>query len=145
MNIFKWKPDLKPKFPNILEKFFGKDITHEAKNGEDVSTVPAVNISDANKAFEVNLALPGLEKKDVKIEIQNNCLSISSEKQYEKEDKEKNWVRREYGYASFQRMFELPESADHEKIQADLENGILFIKIAKKPGYESKIKQISIQ
>lgn len=54
-------------------------------------------------------------------------------------------MRREYGYASFQRMFELPESADHEKIQADLENGILSIKIAKKPGYESKIKQISIQ
>jgi len=145
MNIFKWKPDLKPKFPNILEKFFGKNITHEGKNGEDVSTVPAVNISDVNKAFEVSLALPGLEKKDVKIEIQNNCLSISSEKQYEKEDKERNWVRREYGYASFQRMFELPESADHEKIQAEMKNGILSIRIAKKPGYESKIKQIAIQ
>jgi len=145
MNLFKWKSDLNPKFPNMIEKFFGKKITDEASDNESVATVPSVNISDADKAFEVNLAIPGLEKKDIKIEVQNNCLMISSENQYEREDKNQNWLRREFGYASFQRMFELPESADADKIQASLKNGILSIKVAKRADYQKHIKQIAIQ
>jgi HSP20 family protein len=145
MKLFKWETNIKPTFPNIIEKFLGRKITNGISRGEDVSTVPPVNISDANKAFEVNVALPGLDKKDIKIEIQNDCLVVSSEKQYETEDKNKNWIRREYGYASFHRMFQLPESADHDKVQAEMKNGVLSIKIAKKLGYESKIKQIMIE
>lgn len=146
MKLFKWKiNDLKPKFPNIVEKFFGKKITDEANNDEEVSTVPSVNISDIDKAFEINVALPGFDKKDVNIEVQNGCLIISSEKQYEKEEKNKNWMRREYGYASFQRIFQLPESADEDKIQAEMKNGVLTIKIAKKPGYIENRKIISIK
>jgi len=144
MKLFKWTTDLKPKFPDIIEKFFGKKITDDVAHGEEVSTVPSVNISDANKAFDIQIALPGLEKKDVKIEIRNNCLIISSEKQYEKEDKNKNWIRREYGYASFQRMFELPESTDQDKIKAEMKNGVLSVSIAKKKGYDTKIKQIAV-
>jgi HSP20 family protein len=145
MKLFKWETNIRPKFPNIIEKFFGKKITDGASIGESVSIVPSVNISDANKAFEVNVALPGLDKRDVNVTIQNNCLVISSEKQYESEDKDKNWIRREYGYASFQRMFELPEGADHDKVQAEMKNGVLSVKIAKKPGFESKVKQIAIE
>lgn len=140
MKLFKWDTDLLPKFPNIIEKFFGK-----SSHGEDVSTLPSVNISNENKAFDVNVALPGLDKKDVKVEIHNGCLVVSSEKQYKKEEKDKNWMRREYGYTAFKRMFELPESADPEKVLAEMKNGILSIKIAKKPGYESKFKSIEVQ
>lgn len=146
MKLFKWNmADIKPKFPNIVERFFGKKITDEASNSEEISTIPSVNIADENKAFEVSVALPGLDKKDVRIEIQNDCLVISSEKKYEKEEKNKNWMRREYGYASFQRMFQLPESADQEKVQAEMKNGVLSIKVAKKPGYTENKKQIAIQ
>jgi len=145
MKLFKWNTDLKPKFPAVIEKFIGKKITDEASPGEEVSTVPSVNISDANKAFEVNIALPGLDKRDVKLEIKDNCLMISSEKQYEKEDKDKEWIRKEYGYASFQRMFQLPENADHDKVQAEMKNGILSVKIAKKPGFIESKKLIAIE
>ncbi len=145
MNLFKWNTDFKPKFPNMVEKFFGKKITDEISVNDEVATVPSVNISDADKAYEVSLVVPGLDKKEIKVEIRNNCLVISSEKQYENEDKNKNWVRREYGYASFQRMFELPESADPEKIQANLKNGILTVKVAKKEGYKSDLKQILVE
>ncbi len=144
MKLFKWESNIKPKFPNFIEKFFGRKITDDAKANEEVSTIPSVNIADAQKAFDVDLALPGLDKKDVKIEIKDNYLIISSEKQYQNEDKNKNWIRKEYGYASFQRMFELPESADCDKVQAEMKNGILSIKIAKKPGYESKTKMIKV-
>ncbi|MDP2889527.1 MAG: Hsp20/alpha crystallin family protein [Bacteroidota bacterium] len=145
MKLFKWNSDLKPKFPAVIEKFLGKKITDEASEGEDVSTVPSVNISDANKAFEVNIALPGLDKNDVKLEIKDNCLIISSEKQYDKEDKDKDWIRKEYGYASFQRMFQLPEIADHEKVQAEMKNGILSVKIAKKSEFSENKKIITIE
>lgn len=107
--------------------------------------MPSVNISDQEKAFEVNIALPGLDKKDVKLEICDNCLQISSEKQYDKEDKNKNWIRREYGYASFQRIFQIPEIADQERVQAEMKNGILTVKIAKKSGIEQNKKKIAIQ
>lgn len=146
MKLFKWNiKDIKPKFPNIVEKFLGKKITDEASIDQEISTVPSVNIADANKAFEVSVALPGLDKKDVKIEVHNGCLVVSSEKQYENEEKNKNWMRREYGYASFQRMFQLPESADEDKIQAEMKNGVLSIKVAKKAGYIENRKQITIE
>jgi HSP20 family protein len=146
MKLFKWNiSDIKPKFPNIVEKFLGKKITDEAANNEEVSVIPSVNIADVDKAFEVSVALPGLDKKDVKIEIHNDCLIVSSEKQYEKEEKNKNWMRREYGYASFQRQFQLPESADQDRIQAEMKNGVLSIKVAKKAGYIETKKQIVVE
>lgn len=146
MKLFKWNiSDIKPKFPNIVEKFFGMKITDDTVHNEEVATIPSVNIADEDKAFEVSVALPGLDKKDVKIEIQNDCLIISSEKKYEKEEKNKNWMRREYGYASFQRMFQLPESADQDKVQAEMKNGVLSIKVAKKKDYIENKKQIAIQ
>lgn len=144
MKLFKWNTDGNPRFPAIVEKFFGNKITNEATSGEEVSTVPSVNISDENKAFEVNMALPGLDKKDVKIEIRDKCLVISSEKQYEKEDKLKDWMRKEYGYASFQRMFMLPDTADPQKVLAEMKNGILSVKIAKKEGAVENVKHIAI-
>lgn len=146
MKLFKRNlSDIKPKFPNIIEKFWGKKITDEAANNEEVSVVPSVNISDVDKAFEVSVALPGLDKKDVKIEIKNNFLIVSSEKQYEKEEKDKNWMRREYGYASFQRKFQLPDNADQDKIQAEMKKGVLSITVAKKAGYIENRKQIAIE
>lgn len=146
MKLFKWNiSDIKPKFPNVMEKFFGKKITDDTSYNEEVATVPSVNIADVNKAFEVSVALPGLDKKDIKIEIQNDCLIISSEKKYEKEEKNKNWMRREYGYASFQRIFQLPESADQDKVHAEMKNGVLTIKVAKKKDYIENKKQIVIE
>lgn len=146
MKLFKWNiTDIKPKFPNIVEKFLGKKITDEASKDQEVSVIPSVNIADADKAFDLSVALPGLDKKDVKIEIQHDFLIVSSEKQYEKEEKNKNWMRREYGYASFQRMFQLPEDADQDQVQAEMKNGVLSIKVAKKTGYFENKKQITIQ
>jgi len=146
MKLFKWNiSDIKPQFPNFIEKFLGTKISDEATNNEEVSVIPSVNIADADKAFEVNVALPGLDKKDIKIAVQNDCLIISSEKHYEKEEKNKNWMRQEYGYSSFQRMFQLPESADQDKIQAEMKNGVLSIKVGKKAGYIENKKLITIK
>lgn len=145
MNLFKWKSKTKPVFPNIIEKFFGKKITDTISSNEEVATVPSVNISDNSKAFELNIAVPGLKKKDIKIEVQDNCLVISSEKQYKNEEKSKNWVRKEYGYAAFQRIFQLPENADPDKIKAKMKKGVLQITVGKNKNSSSNVLNVPVQ
>ena len=141
MDLFKWTKNIKPKFPNIVENFFGKKIDDEVKDVEAVATVPSVNIEDKKKAFEVSLELPGVDKKDVNIEIVDDKLVISSEKQYEKEESEGNWMRKEFGYASFQRVFQLPENSNPDEIKASMNNGLLKITVGKhKEGNPTKKK-----
>lgn len=145
MSLFKWKSKAKPVFPNIIERFFGKKITDNISSNEEIATVPSVNISDNNKSFEVNIAVPGLKKKDIKIEVQDNCLVISSEKQYKNEDKSKNWVRKEYGYASFQRIFQLPENANPDDIKAKMKKGVLHITVGKNKNSKANVLNVPVQ
>jgi HSP20 family protein len=145
MDLFKWIKNLKPKFPNLLEKFWGKKIDDHATGDEVISTVPQINIKDTGKQYEVTVAAPGFDKKDIKLEVKDNCLIISSEKQYETEENEGLWMRKEYGYASFQRMFELPEDTDGNNIDASLKDGILKIRLAKRKGKEVTKKFIDVK
>jgi HSP20 family protein len=145
MELIKWTKNLKPKFPKVIENFFGRIIGQGEDKDVEVATMPAININDEEKAFEVVVALPGLDKKDVKIEVQDGHLSVSSEKQYEKEEKNKNWMRREFGYASFQRTFRLPQSADPEKVQATMRNGLLTIRLGKKNSYKKFTRRIEVK
>ena len=144
MKLFKWDKNFAPKFSNMVEKFFGDKINVFANKDEEVSTIPATNISDEEKAFDISLAVPGIDKKDINIEIIDNKIYITSEKQYEKEEQDKFYYRKEFGYASFQRIFELPPEADAQKISADLKDGILNIKVAKDKKYLAKKKKIAI-
>lgn len=145
MDLLKWTKNLKPKFPAIIERFWGKVMGKDVKESEEVGLMPSVNISEEQKAYEVSVAVPGLDKKDIKVEVEDGYLRIYSEKQYENEEREKNWLRREFGYACFQRVFQIPESADPDKVEASLKNGILNIKIAKKKGYENLVKKIAVK
>lgn len=147
MKLFKWDAeDLKPKFENLVETIFGGNIKDNINDGEEVSTVPSVNIADENTAFEVHVALPGISKDEIRVEINhNNCLLISSEKQYEKEDSAKNGTTIEYGYASFQRMFQLPSNIDQNKVDAVMRDGILKIKVGKDESALTKKIKIDIK
>jgi HSP20 family protein len=106
-----------------------------------------VNILESEDNFELEVAAPGFEKKDFKIELNNNVLTISSDKREETEHTEgKQFTRKEYSYLSFCRSFTIPESANKEKIEANYEQGILKVIIPKreeskpKPLREIKIK-----
>lgn len=146
MKLFKWNTeDIKPTFENFVESIFGTNIKDDAKDGQEVSTVPSVNIADENTAFEVDVALPGVSKDEIKLELDGNCLVISSEKQYEDEDINKNWTTREYGYASFQRMFQLPSNIDENKVDAVMKNGILKIRVGKDESNSNKKVRINVK
>lgn len=100
------------------------------------SNLPSVNLKETDNKLEVELAAPGMKKEDFKVEIDNNMLMISSEKQEEKKEERKkdNYLRKEFSYQSFYRSFYLPEYIDENKVEASYKDGILHVAIAKKEG-----------
>ena len=105
------------------------------------TTLPAVNIKETDNSYLVEMAAPGMKKEDFKIELDNNVLTISSEKSEESQegsDKER-YSRREFSYQSFQRSFALPkEVVDEDKIEARYQEGVLNLRIPKKEKAKQK-------
>ena len=94
--------------------------------------LPSVNITENNEEYSIQLAAPGLEKKDFKIEIENDMLTISSQKEQETNEEKDNYRRREFSYQSFSRSFQLPQNSQTDKIDAHYQDGILKITLPKK-------------
>lgn len=135
-------------YPSLFDRFFDPDLFDwSARNySETNTTMPSVNIKESPEAFEVEMAAPGFEKSDFKIEQHNDVLTISSEKKVEKETKDdEHFTKREFSYQSFCRSFNLPNTVESEKIKARYENGILKVHIPKKEEAKPKpARQISI-
>lgn len=107
--------------------------------GRNNLSMPAVNVSEMDSEFRIDVAAPGFDKEDFNINVENNVLTISSEKQIEEENKDQETVnRREFTYGAFQRSFNLPTSVDADKIKARYENGVLKITIPKKEEAKNK-------
>ena len=120
-----------PVLPTILDDFFRDWST---TNFSDTNTtLPAVNIKEDDNAFTVEVAVPGMEKKDFHIDLEDNILTISSEKTVEDKEVKDNYTRKEYSYQSFKRSFTLPKNVvDSDKIAAQYINGELIIAIPKR-------------
>lgn len=133
-------------FPfDLLEDIFS---TSDANTGRRTSSssLPAVNIVEDNDRFAIEFAAPGLKKEDFKVNLDNNVLTVSSEREESDEEKNKNYTRREFNYSAFQRSFTLPDTADAEKISAEYKDGVLKIEIPKKEEAKVKpVREISIQ
>ena len=134
-------------FPGLFDLTRDWFDLHNNNYSSTGTNIPAVNIKESNEGFEVEMAAPGMSKKDFKIELENNLLTISSEKREEAEKKEGDrYTRKEFSYQSFSRSFSLPEVVDADKINARYENGVLFLSIPKKEEAKPKPpKQISIK
>ena len=116
------------------EKFFDSDLL---KN----RALPAVNVKESEKNYEIDVVAPGRSKKDFNISAENGVLTISSETKEEKEEKEKDYTRKEFSYSSFSRSFALPENANEEDIKANYADGILKLEVAKKVISQPKVKK----
>lgn len=97
-----------------------------------MSTVPAVNITENKDDFKVAMAAPGMKKDDFSIDMEGNMLTISCEKEENKEEKDERFNRKEYNYSSFSRSFTLPDDINKEKIEARYEDGVLKLVLPKK-------------
>lgn len=135
-------------YPSLFDRFFENDLFDWSNQNfsSTNTTLPSVNIKESNDDFEVEVAAPGFDKSDFKIELNNDVLTISSDKNLESETNEgQQFTRREFSYQSFSRSFTLPNIADSEKIEAKYENGILRVVIPKKEEAKPKpARQISI-
>ncbi|SDD96974.1 HSP20 family protein [Mucilaginibacter pineti] len=107
-----------------------------------ITRVPAVNVSESENNYHVELAAPGLKKEDFKLNLERNQLSISVEISSAQQDNQKNYSKREYSYSSFVRSFTLPDSADLGQVEASYTDGILRIDIAKREEAKAVRRQI---
>lgn len=96
------------------------------------ATVPAVNIVETDDNYRLEMAAPGMKKEDFKINVENDLLTISTEKKSETTEKNEKYTRKEFSYSSFLRSFTLPEIVDMDKINANYDNGIMTLLLPKK-------------
>lgn len=132
---------LLPGFNDVFESIFNDTFF----NDRMITRVPAVNISESENSYHVELAAPGLKKEDFKLNLERNQLTISVEQQSEQNDSQKSYNKREFSYSSFVRSFTLPDSADHSQIDASYTDGILCIDIAKREEAKAVRRQIEIK
>ena len=115
-------------------------------NWDIASRLPSVNIIENSKDFKIEMAAPGLQKKDFKVVVLNGILTISTEKNEEMKKEFENYTTREFSFSAFSRSFRLPENCIPEKIDAKYENGILQLFIPKKDASltEKMTKEIKV-
>lgn len=132
----------------FFDDFFGKDFFNfPAVERKAETTVPAVNVKETENSFIVEAAIPGVKKENVKVELNENVLSISSETKNEANESNDKYTRKEYSYSSFKRSFTIDEDAiNTETIDAKFADGILSIVLPKKEAKEpeQKIKTINV-
>lgn len=130
-----------PVFNDIFENFFNDAFISDRM----VSRVPAVNISETDSHYHIELAAPGLKKEDFKVNLDRDVLTISAEHRDEQTENDKKYNKREYSYTSFVRSFTLPDSVDDGGIEAGYADGILKIDVAKKEEAKTVSRQIEIK
>lgn len=134
-----------PEFNGLFDDFFTRDLINF---GEKLNTpAPAVNVKESENSFELEVAVPGMDKGDFKVEVKQSTLIVSAQKEQKEEDKndKEKYLRKEFSFRSFTRSFILPEkTVDAENIVANYKDGILNISIPKKEKEKESVKQIQI-
>ena len=127
---------------NFFDDFFQDDLDFLKK----MHTTPLVNILERADDYFVELAAPGFKKEDFDIDLDNNVLTISSQKEEKKVDESVNFTKKEFSFSTFKRVFTLPDTADVENIKAEYIDGVLNVTIGKKAEAQVKPKKkISIK
>ena len=132
MTLIKWQPKPMNVFDDMdsmIHSLFNTDWNFPARNIQNWS--PAVDVKETDNSFVLSADIPGLTKKDIKINVANGRLSISGERSLETDQKNDNYHYRERRFGTFDRSFKLPDTVDEEKISASFKNGILSIQLPK--------------
>jgi len=108
-------------------------------------SVPAVNIAQTEKAYEITAELPGMDEKNIEVKIANGVLTIKGEKQEEKEEKKKDYYLSERSFGSFERSFQVPEGIDQDKIDASFSKGVLTLTLPKTAEAQKAEKKITVK
>jgi HSP20 family protein len=132
--------------PAYWDDFFNDRFYKNFHTSSYQNQTPAVNVVEEDKAYKIEMAVPGLSRKDFHIEVEDDVLTISTEKKENKKDQQSNYLRREFNYQSFKRSFQLPESVDQNNIKASHDSGVLTLHLSKKEEVLQKApKQIEVK
>ena len=136
MSIIKYRPRTLDLFnwDRVFDRYFG-DFEHSAG-------WPAVDVSEDDDNYLVEVELPGLSEKDVEVKVENGVLTIASRKDESREEKDEGYIRKERRHYSFSRSFSLPDNVDLEKITANFKNGLLDIAVPKAPAAKPKLIEV---
>ena len=130
-------------FPSLRRVF---DIEPAWRSASSFSfSVPAIDMSEDEKAYMISAELPGIDAKDIDVSVSGDMLVLKGEKRQEKEEKDKNYHFSERAYGSFQRAFDLPASVDRDKVAADFSKGVLTITLPKTAEARKPQKKIAIK
>ncbi|NLH47332.1 MAG: Hsp20/alpha crystallin family protein [Myxococcales bacterium] len=146
MAIIRWNPTREiDTFQREMGRLFNDFWGTRSLNDDNLigQWSPAVDIFEDTENYLVSVALPGLSQKEIKVNIENNMLTISGERKLDKEDKRENYARIEQFYGTFTRSFSLPNTIAADKVEAHMENGILKVTLPKRE--ETKPKQIEVK
>lgn len=125
-------------FDSIFNRFFGQDTDFS-----DGSFLPAVDVFEDKEDIRLTFEMPGLDKNDIKVWVEDNVLTVSGERKMNREVKDDSFVRSEIREGTFSRSFRLPKYADTGKISADYKNGLLEVTIAR--AEDAKPKEIEVK
>lgn len=130
-------------FPTFFNPFYGRPVINRYQN--TTPNVPAVNVKETETGFQLELAAPGLKKEDLKINVENNKLTIGYQSEAKTEETAGKFTRQEFGFTSFERSFRLPKTVNAEAIKAAYTNGILTVELPKVEVKEEKlVKEIVV-
>lgn len=108
-------------------------------------SMPAVDVSDTEKAYEIAAEMPGIDEKNIEVKVSNGVLTIRGEKQDDKEEKRKDYYLRERNFGSFERSFQVPDGVDTDKIGASFKKGVLTVTLPKKPEVQKAARTIDVK
>ena len=154
MSLTRWESHWNPlremeEIQNRLSSVFNSAFTRSAarKDGEETLTVsswsPLVDILEDDKEYLLKAEIPEVSKADLSVKVQDGVLTISGDRKFEKEDKNKRYHRVERVYGNFARGFTLPDDADEAKVNAEFKDGVLLVHVGKSE--KAKPKQIDVK
>lgn len=126
-----------------LSDFFDNDRFFDSELMKR-SSVPAVNVKETEKGYDIEVAAPGLAKEDFDISVEKRVLTISSSKKDERKEKEDGYTRREFSYSSFSRSFALPEEVNEENVKATYSDGVLRISLTRSAEKQQRRRAIEV-
>lgn len=118
-----------PSADDFIEKFFYGWPSFESDT--DISWAPRVDVHETDKEIDMDVEIPGMNKKDIKVSVKNGVLTLSGERKREEKKEEKGYTKVERHYGKFERSFTLPETVDSGKISADYKDGLLKLRLPK--------------
>ncbi len=133
--LTRWNPVRElEEFQKRILNAFGSNSSHTG-NGQESLTfaewMPIVDISEDDKEYVITAELPDVRKDDVRVTMENGVLTITGERRFEKDEKNKKWHRVERAYGRFARIFTMPEDGDPAKVNAEFKEGLLKVRVAK--------------